>query len=121
MDGGPNGAEPQGIAPATLEARAVTGCECRCLVEKKQLGIAPRSHDLALAVFERQDAADPLTRDPSTAAERSMCVVKCATAVPHHQAASRMRDDVAFRRHSVLERHGVICHSLLEERAGRDR
>src|SRR5690606_38334566 len=96
------------VSPSAFEARPVARSECCRLVEEEQLGVSPWSHHLAMAPAELQFAADPLLCNPAAAAELLVRPVQAAAAVAHHGPARRDRDDLPFRRDTVLEGHLVL-------------
>lgn len=110
----PEGREFRRVCVPALEAGPVARGERGCLIEKEQLGILPRRHHHPLTPLEGKPTADPLPGDPAAAAQAAMLVMKSTAPVAHHEAPSRMGNDVAFGRYSVLERHGAICQACGE-------
>src|SRR5262249_60501871 len=98
--------KPVVLLPAAESARPVPGRERRGLVEEEQLREPPRLKErMPVPAAELQPARDPaLPGVPPP--DAPACVVEAA-AVPVDEAAAWVRDEVAERRHSILERHRV--------------
>jgi hypothetical protein len=75
------------FAPA-LEAGPVPGGERGWFVKKEQLGVRT-TPNLASAAFKVEQAADPLSRCPTTRRQRLCVRVKAPAAVPHEQSTGR--------------------------------
>ena len=97
----------EGGRAATFPAGPVAGGKRRRLVEEEQFGVASRRHDLALAAFERQRADDPRLVLPAADAEAARAVMQDA-AIAHEIALRRVGDDLAQRRHAVLQSHAAF-------------
>ena len=94
------------VLAAALRARAVPGGERGRLVEEEEPRVAARRHRIgAVAAAELEPARDPALHleRPADAALR----VVQAAAVAVHEPALRRGDELAERRHPVLERHGI--------------
>jgi len=86
----------------TFPARAMSGRERDGLVEKEQLGVRARGHHRAAAAFELEEADQPhrVARRPN-----DLLVVVMQDAPVTHECAARWGgDDLAGRRHPVLQR-----------------
>src|SRR5688572_16733356 len=100
----PHLSEPHIVLAAAESARTMAGRERCRLVEKKQLGEPARL---------QQRTAQPspeleLTRDPALSVVASAdppALVVQAAAVPVDETPRRICDEVAERRHAVLQRH----------------
>ncbi len=94
------------VAPAE-GARPVTRGERGGLVEEEELGELPRLEERpALPPLELEPAGDPPS-DRIAPADTTLVVVQAA-AVPVHEAACRIGDQLAERRDPVLQRHKDI-------------
>src|SRR5258706_1878530 len=91
------------IGVAALGARPMAGGERRRLVKEEQLGIRVGTHELASAPAKRGAAGDPAPDLPG-AHKASGVVVQDAT-IAHQEASLREGDDLAKRRHPILQRH----------------
>ena len=95
--------EARVVGAAAERARPVARCEGGRLVEEEELGELPRLHQRpAVPALELEPAGDPTARrlmppDPA------LRVVQAA-AVAVDEPARRMGDELAERRHPVLER-----------------
>src|SRR6202023_3446364 len=79
--------------------------ERRCLVEKKQLRVAV-AENLSPAALEAELTTNPAPRGKSPPLERERArIMKAPSPVPEHRSAFRRRDNLAERRHPVLQRH----------------
>ncbi len=94
------------LAPA-VEARTVPGRECGRLIEKEQLGPAAAAHHLAPAPAEFADASEPGRGRPAFSEQRPGRGVVDDAAIAGEQPAVRGGDDLARRRDTVLQRHGL--------------
>src|SRR5215813_11976601 len=92
------------LAPA-VEARPMAGRERRGFVEEEELGPAAPRHDLAPDASELADAGDPGLRRPAPAQQGARGRIMDDAAIAHEEPALRDGDDVAERRHPVLQRH----------------
>ncbi len=95
-------------------------------IEEEQPGIGAGTHHVLSAALELEPADDPMGMPPAGGAEPAIGIVQDA-AVAHEQAARLAADDLAERRHPVLERHSGrpsgcglgMCHALLLAMAAR--
>src|SRR5262249_49701506 len=98
---------------AAFEARTVTGGECRHLVEEEQVRIGVRAPYIVPASLERWHAADPVPRGIAAGPEGAIITIKAPAAIAEHRAARRRRDQLAERRHTILQRHGCASAQRL--------
>src|SRR3954452_20747131 len=89
------------------ETRAVSCRERDRLVEKEQLCPTAGTHDRAAAPLEFADANEPGLACPAPVQQRPGCRVMNDPAVAGEHASLRYRNDVAKRRHPVLQNHWV--------------
>src|SRR5215471_7182211 len=87
------------------EAGTVTRRERDRLVQEEQLRPTAASHDLAVASFEFAEAGEPGLGRPTAFQQGPGRRVMNDTAVACEYASLRYRDDVAERRHPVLQCH----------------
>jgi hypothetical protein len=74
------------------------------LIEKKELGVLARGHQLSLASVEFELAIDPAFFGAPLTHELFVIVVQLAP-IPHQRPVLRRRDDLPERVHSILQRH----------------
>jgi len=107
----PQRAETFVVVATALGARAVPGRERRRLVEEEKLGVPARLHQRRAApVSKLQPAGDPAPAVVSPPDAAALVVQTASVAV--HEAARRIRDQLAQRRNAVLERHASYGTSL---------
>ncbi len=99
--------ESHRIRVAAFEARAMSRRKRRRLVEEKKFGITV-AENLSPAALEAELATDPASRGKTPLPEREgERIVKAPSPIAEHRPPFRRRDDLAERRHPVLQRHGV--------------
>ena len=101
----PGGAPRVIILASAFVARAMSGGDGDCFVQKEEFRVAVRRHHVALTAAKHGEADDPIVVCPAPPAE-FFCVAVQNTAIAHEIAARRIRLDGAERCHSVLQRHG---------------
>ena len=101
--GEPGRLEAAKVRPAAFPARAMAGRQRRRLVQEEQLGVAVRSHHLTAPAAKRQHAGDPGAVAAGDPPHDPPAGIVEAAAVAHERAARGRGDQVAERRHAVLE------------------
>ena len=98
-------AKPVRIVTAAEEARAMASRKRGGLVEKEQLGPAPRAHHLTPPAPEFADASEPGAARPAPLQQGPGCGIVNDAAIAGEHPAMRRRDDVAGGRDAVLQGH----------------
>lgn len=98
------------VLASAESARTVPCGECRRFVEEEQLREAARSHEgIAMPTLEFEPARDPAFPVVATPDVPGFVVETAAICV--HEPARRIGDELAERRHTILQRH--VGHSSL--------
>ena len=79
----------------------MTGTQRRCFIQEKEFGPAVRLHYLAMPSAKFRAACNPASNLPGS--NDSTRIVVQHAAIPHNQAATGQRNDVAERRDPVLQ------------------
>jgi len=87
-------------------AWTVAGSKSRGFIDKEQLAVTPRCHQLAFAAFELCEAGDPKLLGAELADDLTLVVVQ-DTAIPNQRTAVRDGDDVAEGCDAALQGHRV--------------
>ena len=90
---------------AAEETRPVARGKSCHLIEKEKRGVA-LAHGLVLHVLVVQIAANPVDTGPAALAQGFVVPVKLATAIAHHGATGRHRNNATVWLNAVLQGHG---------------
>jgi hypothetical protein len=101
---------------AGRRSRPVTGGKRHSFIEKEQLGPAAPAHQLPAASLIVEDTNEPRLGRPAPTKQRFGCGVVDDPAVTGVKPSQRDRDDIAKRRHPVLQRSRIATHSSRDDR-----
>lgn len=107
-----------GCHSAAEEARSMSGCQCRRLVQEEQLGPTASPHDRAADIAPVQHADQPRPTGPAAFEQCASLHIVDDAPISSEEPSLGCRHDVAHGRDTILQRHDFKAETRVPRRSG---